>query len=386
MRRAGLRWCLIAAAVLLNVLPALHWGKPTGGSGAVFELPPAVSTGAAAPKFEEELINPDSGQAMSHVASLCELPDGKLAAVWYAGSREGARDVGIYFATRERGAARWSTPRAILTPGLAAVELGRSVRKVGNPVIFGDDAGKLWLVYVTINVGGWSGSSLNLTSSRDGGVSWERSRRLTLSPFFNISELVRNRPVRLSDGSWLVPIYHELFGKFGEVLRLQETRGEPCATKMRINGGRSGFQPTVAPVGTNAAIALLRDCGSQRRIALAKTEDCGRTWSSPQALDLPNPDSGLAALRLADGRLLLAFNDTTARRENLRLAVSSDDGQTWQRAGTLAQEAKAEFSYPYLIQARDGELHLVYTWKRKGIKHLTFNVAWLDAQLTKDSK
>jgi predicted neuraminidase len=258
--------------------------------------------------------------------------------------------------------------------------LKRGIRKVGNPVIFSDAVGKLWLLYVTINLGGWSGSSLNLTTSKDGGISWEPSRRLTLSPFFNVSELVRGRPVPVSDGSWLVPIYHELVGKFPELLSLRESAGELYATKSRIAGGRSGFQPSLAPLSANSALAFLRDCSPRRRISLARTDDAGQTWSPPQALDLPNPDSGLAALRLTDGRVLLAFNDSAAGRENLRLAVSEDEGRTWKRLATLAEEPRAEFSYPFMIQAREGNLHLVYTWKRKAIKHVVFNVAWLNAR------
>ncbi len=79
-----------------------------------------------------------------------------LAAVWYAGSREGAKAVAIFFATQGFAPSSWSKPRAILTPALAARDLNRGLRKVGNPVIFSNAAGKLWLLYVTISVGGWS--------------------------------------------------------------------------------------------------------------------------------------------------------------------------------------------------------------------------------------
>jgi predicted neuraminidase len=380
MSRAGVRWLLIAVAVVLNGLPLLRSGGRDAPPAPAFELPIQTPAASATPVFREEFINPDSPLAMSHVASLCELPDGRLAGVWYAGSREGARDVALRFATQPPGQSGWSKPRPILTPGLAACDLKRGIRKVGNPVIFSDAVGKLWLLYVTINLGGWSGSSLNLTTSKDGGISWEPSRRLTLSPFFNVSELVRGRPVPVSDGSWLVPIYHELVGKFPELLSLRESAGELYATKSRIAGGRSGFQPSLAPLSANSALAFLRDCSPRRRISLARTDDAGQTWSPPQALDLPNPDSGLAALRLTDGRVLLAFNDSAAGRENLRLAVSEDEGRTWKRLATLAEEPRAEFSYPFMIQAREGNLHLVYTWKRKAIKHVVFNVAWLNAR------
>ncbi len=380
MKRAEAWWLLIAAAILLHGLP---WLRPQPHSARF--LPAAepsrpAQPGEPAPIFAEELINPDSAPRMSHVASLCELPEGRLAAAWYAGSREGARDVAICLATRERGQSSWTPPRAILTPDQAARELHRRVRKVGNPVIFADAAGKLRLLYVSINVGGWSGSSLNLTTSTDGGLTWTPSQRLTLSPFFNISELVRNRPVPGADGSWAVPIYHECLGKFPELLWLRDTPDGPWATKSRITGGRSFLQPSLAALSTNAALAFLRACGPRQHVSVARTDDAGRTWSAPEFLDLPNPDSGLAALRLADGRLLLAFNDSTRGRENLRLAVSEDKGRTWKRLATLAEEPGAEFSYPFLLQTRDGMVHLAYTWKRKGIKHAAFSTAWIDAR------
>jgi predicted neuraminidase len=387
MRRPGVRWFLIAAAIALNSLPLLrqpHRGAQFSQSG---ELPSAPSRSQPEPFFAQELINPGSPRPMSHVASLCELPDGRLAAAWYAGSREGAPDVAICFATQDRGGTGWSAPRAIMTPEQASRELHRGIRKVGNAILFSDPASsKLWLLYVTITVGGWSGSSLNLTTSSDEGVTWTPSQRLTLSPLFNISELVRNRPLRLSDGGWLVPIYHECLGKFPEVLWLPDTADGLSATKSRITGGRSGFQPALAVLNTNTALAFLRDCSPRRRITTAESDNAGDTWTSPVALDLPNPDSGLSALRLADGRLLLAFNDSATSRENLRLAVSENQGHSWKRVATLDQEPGAEFSYPYLLQARDGKIQLVYTWKRQAIKHVAFNMAWLNAQQARPSQ
>jgi predicted neuraminidase len=379
MRHAGVRWVLGLAAIVLNSLPWLWPGARSAPPSPTFILPSPASQPDPLPFYRAELIEPDSRMPMSHVASICELVDGGLAAVWYAGTREGARDVAIYFATQRPGSPTWSRPQAILTPAIAARDLGRNVKKVGNPVIFSDGTDKLWLLYVTIDLGGWSGSSLNLTTSTNGGYSWSPSRRLTLSPFFNISELARNRPLHLSDASWLAPIYHEMAGKFPEVLRLRETPTGFAVTKTRICGGRSTLQPSLTPLTTNSAFAFLRDAGPQRKLSIARTDDAGQTWSSPAALDLPNPDAGLSTLPLPGGRILLAFNDSPTGRGNLRLAISDDLGRTWKRLAWLENEPGAEFSYPYLLQTRDGKIHLVYTWKRKGIKHVVFNEAWLNS-------
>jgi predicted neuraminidase len=374
MVQRATRGTSILLAVALNVWP---WLTPSGPSPS-FLTPPQVDSTDAGAFFREELIDPDSPHPMAHVASIAELPNGRLAAAWYAGSREGAGDVAIFFSTRSPADSRWSPPRAIVTRESAARDLNRYIKKVGNSVVFADSAGKLWLIFVTVSIGGWSGSSLNLTTSADDGVTWTPSQRLTLGPFFNLSELVKNAPVALAGGGWAVPIYHELAGTFPEVLWLRETAGEVQATKSRMSAGWYGYQPALEPLDARRALAVLRDDGAAKTMSVTWTDDAGLTWSRPQPVDLPNPDAGLDALRLRDGRLLVAFNDSVSGRENLRLALSADDGRTWRRVATLADTAGADFSYPFLMQSRNGDVHLVYTWRRTSVKHAVFNTSWLD--------
>ena len=38
----------------------------------------------------------------------------------------------------------------------------------------------------------------------------------------------------------------------------------------------------------------------------------------------------------------------------------------------------AEYSYPWIVQDRAGEIHVLYTWGRSRIKHAHFNTAWLE--------
>jgi len=114
---------------------------------------------------------------------------------------------------------------------------------------------------------------------------------------------------------------------------------------------------------------------------MARTDNVGQSWSSPHFLDLPNPDSAVDALSLSKGRVLLAFNDSRNNRETLQLAVSNDSGLNWVRIHTLENLPGQEFSYPYMIGGQNGLIHLVYTWKRKRIKHVVFNEAWVDQKL-----
>jgi predicted neuraminidase len=91
------------------------------------------------------------------------------------------------------------------------------------------------------------------------------------------------------------------------------------------------------------------------------------------ATSLPNPSAGIDAVRLADGRFLLVYNPTTKGRDRLEVAVSSD-GKAWRRAAVL-EAAPGEHSYPAMVQARDGRVHVTYTWRRERIKHVTIDPA-----------
>ncbi len=382
MTRPVVRGILVLLALALNAWP---WFE-RGNRAPQFLTPAPIQATADRPFFHEEFVVANSPHAMSHVASIAELPNGALVSTWYAGSREGAGDVAIYLSRRSRADTRWSPPRAIVTRESAARDLNRYIKKVGNAVVFADRSGRLWLLYVTVSVGGWSGSSLNLTTSTDGGVTWTPSERLTLSPFFNLAELAKNAPVPTADGGWVVPIYHELASTFPELLWLRMDGDRVQATKGRISAGWFGYQPALIPLDNDSVLALLRDDGATKAVSVSRSDNAGRTWSRPEVIPLPNPDSGLDAIRLSDGRLLVAFNDSASGRENLRLAISRDDGRTWAGVTTLAEEAGADFSYPFLMQARGGTVHLVYTWKREAIKHVTFNTAWLDERRSPETQ
>jgi predicted neuraminidase len=367
---------LLCLAVILEKVPSPH--------GPFADSDPKKSVaGTDATFFNREVINPGQGLPMVHVASLANLPEGITAAVWYGGSAECRPDVKIYFSEKEPlPGAFWSTPRVIMSRELASRDLSRPVQSLGNAILLSNPDHSISLLFVTIAMGRWSGSQLNACSSTDGGLTWSKARRLTLSPFLNFSELVRNRPLALAGGGWCVPIYQEFLGKFPEILWFSQSKGEISYDKTRIAGGCSTFQPSVVPITPNHAVALLRDYTEAKKIHVSSTDDGGLNWTTPIPTNLPNPDAGISGLALSNGKngnLLLAYNDSPALRDNLSLALADSTGHLWKKLVTLQNEPGSTFSYPFLMRSENGAIRLAYTCKGKAIVITTFNEAWIDS-------
>src|SRR5207249_3987684 len=114
----------------------------------------------------------------------------------------------------------------------------------------------------------------------------------------------------------------------------------------------------------------------QARIAEAWSDDGGKSWSEMKLTALPNPNSGIHAVTLKDGRHLLVYNHTARGRTPLNVAVSRD-GREWQ-AGPVLESEPGEYSYPTVMEAADGRVHVTYTWKRQRIKHVALDPAKLE--------
>lgn len=433
-------------AVLLMVVAFLLagwkvWSRPPAADFAVAQplaatpdTPPATAStlaASAAPKqqpspaagnkfqFDAQFVSAAPGQAV-HAASIVELRNGDLRAVWFSGSREGAGDVTIQTAVLDQTSQRWQQESTLLDRQKIERGLWRYVKKLGNPVIARAPDGALWLWLVNVSIGGWAGSAISWSRSVDEGASWSAPRRLVTSPFLNISTLVKGGPVALANGGIGLPVYHEFMTKFSEVLQL-DAQGR-VADKIRIPGSQSSLQPVVLVSGPGRAEAYMRS-GQGGKLMVAATNDAGKTWSNAQPTSWPNPDSAVAGVMTRAGTPWLALNPSTVGRETLSLLQGRKDSKggnfdtasVWPIEGTAGQPSglsiieyqrllgaalKAggasdaetgayvagaarqlcglqrcaqEFSYPYLLQTSDGYLHLVYTWHRTRIKHVRFD-------------
>ena len=112
------------------------------------------------------------------------------------------------------------------------------------------------------------------------------------------------------------------------------------------------------------------------RITQIVSRDQGETWTAAEPTVLKNPDSGISMIPLANGHWVIVYNDSETSRTPLSIARSTDEGRTWEEP--LKLEANpGEYSYPSVLQTADGKIHVTYTFRRYGIKHVELNEDWL---------
>ena len=325
---------------------------------------------------------PDTGAPSVHAASLIALKDGGIRAFWFAGSREGAPDVVINTSVFDPKVFRWSAPTVVMDRVGAEKGLFRYIAKLGNPVPARMADGRMQLFFVTVSIGGWAGSSISSVISDDEGLTWDRPQRLISSPLINLSTLVKSPAVSFADGRLGLPAYHEWIGRFGEFLRIDASQ---VIDKRRMSSGRGAIQPAVFVDGPKDASAFFRQTRSSsqpKQIPVSETQDAGQSWASTKDLEIPNPNSALAALTLANGARLMVLNNIEAGRYRLVMVMRESNSTQWQVIQvleddeSLAHDQRREFSYPYLISANGEDAHLAYTWDRKKIRHVYFPAAW----------
>jgi predicted neuraminidase len=322
--------------------------------------------------FESQIIPQPEFLAAAHSSAFEVLSDGSLLAFWFAGSHEGKPDVKIWSAKFINNT--WRLATVAVSPEMLSKHLNQFIKKVGNPVVYRDENDRLHLFVVSVGaVGGWSGSSLNQLISYDNGLTWTVVRKLILSPFLNISTLVRTKAIDLKDGGFYLPVYNELEGSYPELLRFNR-QGE-FMEQIRMANTRTLLQPAIAVQSESIAYAFMRNkINKSDPLYMQVTNDAGITWDQPLATNLTNHDSSLAVTYLGNRQLLMVHNPGEDRSK-LALSVSKD-GYHWQMVTLLENTPGMEFSYP-AVQVHSGMIDVLYTWDRKQIKHVRFNESWL---------
>ncbi len=273
----------------------------------------------------------------------------------------------------------------------APVELAREEGvPCWNPVLFHDAAGRLWLYYkFGPSPQQWAASR---KYSDDDGRTWSAPQHLPaglLGP-------IRAKPLVMKNGTIVAGSSIEAYRTWAAWIERSTDDGKtwaklwPFVPQVNISSAGRAAQPdafdSIPPADTNANYGIIqpsvvalgtkhlrfyaRSTANIGRIVVSDSYDNGLTWSEPHPLDVPNPNSGIDAVVLRDGRIVLVYNNTSTGRSPLNLAVSKD-GEHFRMFYTL-EDQPGEYSYPAIIQAANGDLEITYTWQRKAIRHVHF--------------
>ncbi|WP_342117571.1 sialidase family protein [Pseudoduganella sp. OTU4001] len=356
----------LSLLVLATGVEATRWMNSRKADSSVLVRPVQPGKVSFIPRSATLIPKPQNAPS-AHAAAMTPLSGGRMAAFWWAGSRESGPDVKVYAAHWAEG--KWSQPWEVASRDSLSAALGYGVRRIGNPVAWASADGRINLFVVATGLGGWAASRVVQLVSDDQARNFTVKRTLPMSPLFNTSMLVRSTPVGLADGGWLLPAYFEMGIKYSLMLAFDQS-GDPRWIS-RIGSRNSTLQPTIVPISQNEVHAWMRDSSKEQRVQQARSSDGGANWDDQPPLELPNQNTSLSALRLSNGSIALLHNHVLpggSDRNVLRLSITNDT-RKWSRVIDIAQGAAGEeFSYPDLHQI-GSELHITYTSRREAIAH-----------------
>ena len=365
----------------------------------------------------------------AHASTIVELKNGDLVAGYFGGTHERDPDVCIWVNIKKKGSNEWSNPilaadgvlslddpnakymglsglKDDTTPATAGpiktpdsydyITKTTRLKNVSdrlkrkscwNPVLFEMPNGELWLFFkIGTTVGDWTGW---LTKSKDGGRTWSKKEPLgyatmpdgspsgkqvaILGPIKNKPELINGRllcPSSTEDNGWRFHMeIYDLKTKQWKYVPVEST--EAIKTDDNKMHPIDCIQPSILKLKDGRLQVMMRTHNAH--IATSFSSDNGDTWTPVTLLDIENNQSGTDAVTLQDGRHALIYNNFETlplTKKGVRTPCSialSDDGTNWHHALTLEDSPIDQYSYPAIIQGKDGTLHCVYTWRRQRI-------------------
>jgi alpha-L-fucosidase len=293
-----------------------------------------------------------------HASTIVETKEGLLAA-WFGGTHENHPDVCIYTSACIKG--KWSAP-VLAADGIVNDTLRYPC---WNPVLFKKENSDIVLFYkVGINPREWWGM---YKISKDWGKTWSAAVKIP----GNLLGPIKDKPFMLSDGTILCPTSIETHQSWNIYLEVTNQELNKWEVVKIGNNGFNAIQPTIL-FHTDGSLQML--CRSkEKKIVETWSKDKGKTWSPVQATELPNNNSGIDAVTLKNGFQLLICNPVERGRNKLAL-LASPDGKNWENLIVLEDLPEGEFSYPAIIQGKDGTVYITYTYNRVKIKYVHLKI------------
>ena len=315
------------------------------------------------------LFGDDRPFPQCHASTIVKLKDGEFMAAWFGGTEEKNDDVGIWMTKGKP--AQWEPP-------VQVAKINNTPH--WNPVLFAAPGKNIWLFFKTgKEIRDWE---TWYKTSANNGKTWSPAAELVKNDQGGRGP-VRNKMIILSNGTWLAGASNEK-GLWNVFFDRSEDEGKTWEATPYVVFNRNEFkgkgiiQPTLWESSPGQVHALLRSTTGV--ICRTDSKDFGKTWSPVYKTSIPNPNSGIDVTKLADGTLVLAYNPDGkdwGSRGALALALSTDNGFTWNKRIFLEQGNKNdEYSYPAIISF-DDNIAVTYTWMRRKIAYWMCTKNWL---------
>ena len=316
---------------------------------------------------------------------------------YFGGTKERNPDVCIWVSRKPKGTDQWTAPKMAADGVFTKADNKHGDLPEGryacwNPVLYEMPDGELWLFFkIGASVGEWTGW---LTKSKDGGRTWSRREALPdgfLGPVKNKPELIGGRLLcgsSTENNGWRFHV--EIYD-----LKTKQWKYVPVESTVAIKTDDNQphpidcIQPSILKLNATPHSdqrsekdgrlqVLMRTHNA--RLATSFSSDNGDTWTPVTLSDVENNQSGTDAVTLSDGTHVLIYNNfatlpLTKKGPRTPLSIAtSEDGTHWRHALTLEDSPIDQYSYPAIIQGRDGKLHCVYTWRRQRIKYMEVDI------------
>lgn len=351
----------------------------------------------------------------NHASNLVELENGDILCVWFAGLSEGSSDIKIAMSRLDKDSDHWTEPKLI------SDDYERSEQ---NPSFFQAPDGKVWLLHTAqlsrgkmtheewaekLKRGEVKGhftmqetAEVRLRLSEDNGHTWSEA----ISQFTKPGAFCRHPITVMSNGEWIFPMWYSLveedankpqYGRDYSVVQISGDQGKTWQ-EYEVPGSVRRVHMSVVETRPGHLVAFFRS-RSADRIYRCFSDDYGRTWTEPKALDLPNNNASIQAIRLQSGAIALIYNDAKGGddptavkwgtpRVPVVIALTYDEGDTFPYkrviepgdgyAGSENKHLNHTYHYPCIMQSRDGDIHVAYTWHgRDCIMYHRINEEWI---------
>ena len=335
---------------------------------SVFLACKSIKSEPKAVNITQNYITENPVTAASHASTLVELEPNILLAAWFGGKYEGAKDVGIYISSYKEK--KWSAPEKIISP---LIKEGDTL-PCWNPVLFKSKSHNLYLFYkVGKNPREWFGAMI---VSKDDGNTWSNAKYLPKG----ILGPIRNKPIETSPGIILCGSSTESINDNKWRVFIETYTEATDSWRITDIQDKKNFdiiQPTFL-VHSDKEIQILSRSRHNKLIS-SWSEDYGKTWQRTDSIKVVNSNSGVDAVTLSNKSFLLVNNPLKMGKDwfngrNVLDVEYSKDGVHWKKIFNLENQSEGEFSYPAIIQTSDHKIHVLYTYNRKYIKHVAFDL------------